>query len=257
MKNIFLIVLFSIVFVSCKTTQLASNAKASKGLKVEEIVKGHNENFKDFSTLSIRTDLKYEDVKNKHSISADIRIKKDEIIWINIKFLGYPLAKALITPEKVSYYEKINGTYFEGDYILLSNWLGTELDFQKAQNLLLGKALTQISKEEYVSEIVNNMYQLSEKKPNNIQKQYTFEAGRFLLKQEIIKQLSDNKNLEINYVSHTLVDDNVFPKEMSIKASQKNEVSIDIEYKKVEINPDVTFPFSIPDDYEQVEIKQQ
>lgn len=257
MSKYLVIAFLSVVLISCKSTQLTSNAKASKNTKVEEIVKGHNDNFKDFSTLSIRTDLKYQDVKNKQSISADIRIKKDEIIWINIKFLGFPVAKALITPEKVSYYEKVNGTYFEGDYILLSNWLGTELDFQKAQNLLLGKTLTTITKEEYVSEIVNNMYQLSEKKQNNIQKQYTFEAGRFLLKQEIIKQLSDNKNLEINYISHALVENNVYPKEMSIKASQKNEVSIDIEYKKVEINPEVTFPFSIPEDYEQVEIKQQ
>lgn len=257
MKKVFLFAFLSVLFVSCKTTQLTSNAKASKGVKVEEIVKGHKDNFKVFSTLSIRTDVKYQDIKNRQSISADIRIKKDEIIWINIKFLGFPVAKALITPTKVSYYEKVNGTYFEGDFILLSNWLGTDLDFEKVQNLLLGKALDEISKEVFVSQIVENMYQLSEKKPKDINKQYTFEAGKFLLKKELINQVSAEKSLEINYISHTLIDDHIFPKEMNIRASQKNEVSIDIEYKKVEINPEITFPFSIPDDYEQVEIKQQ
>jgi hypothetical protein len=257
MRKTFLFIILSVLFVSCKTTQLSSNAKASKGVKVEEIAKRHNDNFKDFSTLSIRTDVKYQDIKNRQSISADIRIKRDEIIWINIKFLGFPVAKALITPTKVSYYEKVNGTYFEGDFILLSNWLGTDLDFEKVQNLLLGKALGEISKEVFVSQIVENMYQLSEKKPKDIQKQYAFEPGRFLLKKELIKQLAQEKRLEINYVSHSVVDDFIFPKEMNIKASQKNEVSIDIEYKKVEINPELTFPFSIPDNYEQVEIKQQ
>ncbi|MFT5754697.1 MAG: hypothetical protein ACI9FW_000947 [Flavobacterium sp.] len=257
MRKIFLFILLSVLFVSCKTTQLASNVTALKGVKVEEIVKGHNDNFKDFSTLSIRTDVKYQDIKNRQSISADIRIKKDEIIWINIKFLGFPVAKALITPTKVSYYEKIKGTYFEGDFILLSNWLGTDLDFKKVQNLLLGKALDEISKEVFVSQIVENMYQLSEKKPKNIQKQYTFEAGQFLLKKEFIKQLAQEKSLEINYISHSIEEGTIFPKEMNIKASQKNEVSIDVEYTKVEINAELTFPFSIPNNYEQVEIKQQ
>jgi hypothetical protein len=31
----------------------------------------------------------------------------------------------------VSYYEKIKGTYFEGDFSALSQWLGTDLDYSK------------------------------------------------------------------------------------------------------------------------------
>jgi hypothetical protein len=50
------------------------------------------------------------------------------------------MAKASITPTSVSYYEKIKGTYFEGDFSALSQWLGTDLDFNKIQNMLLGEA---------------------------------------------------------------------------------------------------------------------
>jgi hypothetical protein len=48
------------------------------------------------------------------------------------------MAKASITPTSVSYYEKIKGTYFEGDFSALSQWLGTDLDYNKIQNMLLG-----------------------------------------------------------------------------------------------------------------------
>jgi hypothetical protein len=39
-------------------------------------------------------------------------------------------------------HEKINNSYFEGDFSSLSQWLGTDLDYSKIQNLLLGQAMT-------------------------------------------------------------------------------------------------------------------
>ena len=117
--------------IGCKSKQAVATAAASENTEVFKVIKGHYNNQQDFKTLSIRANAKYEDAKQSHSMNADIRIKKDEIIWINIKFLGIPMAKAMITPTKVSYYEKINNSYFEGDFSVLSNWLGTDLDFNK------------------------------------------------------------------------------------------------------------------------------
>ncbi len=254
-KKIITFLFISVLILSCKTAKISSNSTASKDVKLEQVVAGHNEVFKDFSRLNIKASAKYEDDKNKQSVGADIRIKKDEIIWINITYFSVPVARALITPNKVSYYEKINGTYFDGDFALISNWLGTDLDFQKVQNLLLGKALEDINKDKFVMEIVNNMYSLSEKKPKEIQKNYTFEAGTFLLKNELIYQKSENRTLAIKYDSYVPFENMIFPKEISIKATQKKQVSIDIEYNKFELNKEAPFTFSIPNGYEKVEIK--
>ena len=100
---------FLIVFlIGCKSKQSVATAAANDNIEVTKIINGHYKNEHDFSTLNIRANAKYEDEKQSHSMNADIRIKKDEIIWINIKVLGFPVAKALITPTKVSYKEKIN-----------------------------------------------------------------------------------------------------------------------------------------------------
>ena len=251
--SVFLILL--LVVTSCKTAQISSNTNASKDAKVEQIVKGHNDVFKDFERLNIKASIRYEDDKNSQNVSADIRIKKDEIIWINIKFFGISGAKVLITPSRVSYYEIINHTYFDGDFTLISNWLGTDLDFQKVQNLLIGKALEDINKDKFIVEIISNMYKLSEKKPTDIQKNYTFEAGTYLLKDELIYQKLQNRTLDIKYVSYVPYENSIFPKEISIKAVQDKQVSIDIEYNKFEVNQEAPFPFSIPEGYEKVEIK--
>ena len=45
------------------------------------------------------------------------------------------------TRDVFSYYEKISGEYFEGNFSSLSQFLGTDLDFNKIQNLVLGRAM--------------------------------------------------------------------------------------------------------------------
>ena len=78
------------------------------------------------------------------------------------------MAKALITPSKVSYYEKINNTYFEGDFSMLSNWLGTDLNFNKVQNLLIGEAFDDLREGKYTQTIVENLFRLEDQKDENI-----------------------------------------------------------------------------------------
>ena len=61
--------------------------------------------------------------------------------------MGFPIAKALITPTEIKFYEKISKTYFVGNYELISNWLGTSFDFDMIQNLFFGEALIDLTDE--------------------------------------------------------------------------------------------------------------
>lgn len=247
--------LFIIVFVfSCKSKQAIINGVANKELSSNKIIQEHNKNDKKFKTIAIRANAKYKDENQSHSLSADIRIKKDELIWINVKMLGFPVAKALITPENVSYYEKINHTYFEGNFSLLSNWLGTDLDFYKVQNLLLGQAIDDLTKAKYETIIEDNWYKLDEKTKNDTRKEFYFEASNFLLKKENISQVAQNRSVEIQYPSHQKQMDMYLPTEVLIKAIQQEEINITLFYKNITFNEDLSFSFSIPDGYELVTV---
>jgi hypothetical protein len=253
MKSI--ISVFLIVFlIGCKSKQAVATANANENTEVSKIIKGHYKNQHDFKTLNIRANAKYEDEKQSHSMNADIRIKKDEIIWINIKFLGIPMAKAMITPIKVSYYEKINNTYFEGDFSMLSNWLGTDLDFNKAQNLFLGKAIDDLTKDQWVSEVVEKMFKLSLPNDSDISKEFYFEGGNYLLEKGTITQASKNRNLEIRYPSYKEESGIFLPNGINIKAEQKDKLTIDIEYKNTTFNENLSYPYSVPSGYTAVEI---
>jgi hypothetical protein len=240
--------------VGCKSKQAVATAAANDNTEVSKVINGHYQNQHDFTTLNIRANSKYEDEKQSHSVTADIRIKKDEIIWINIKFIGIPMAKAMITPTKVSYYEKINNTYFDGDFSLLSNWLGTDLDFQKVQNLFLGKAIDDLTKDKWISEINEKLFKLSLPTNSDVTKEFYFEAANYLLKKETINQESKNRSLEIRYPSYKEEKAMFLPNEINIKAEQKGKVAIDIEYKHTTFNEKLSYPFSIPSSYTAIEI---
>ena len=161
MKKYITYTLVLLAFASCKTkktvAELAVAEQTVSNNKAKEIIQKHYQNVLTFQTASIRSSADYEDKKQSISINADIRIKKDEIIWINLKFFGIPMAKALITPTRVSYYEKANNTYFDGDYSILTKMLGTDLDFQKVQNLLIGEDLDDLSNGEFTISLAENL----------------------------------------------------------------------------------------------------
>ena len=102
MKKIIIVFIGLTLLVSCKAKKSVLESAANESLAAAKIIDGHYENKKEFSTLNIRANAKYKDDKQSHSVTADIRIKKNEIIWINVKLLGFPVAKALITPNSSS-----------------------------------------------------------------------------------------------------------------------------------------------------------
>ncbi len=247
--------MLTLFIFSCKSKQAITGGLASTDLTAIKIIQGHSQNQKDFKTLNIRATTKYKDQGQSYSVNTEIRIKKDEMIWIYVKMLGFPVAKALITPNKVSYYEKINNSYFEGDFSLISNWIGTDLDFNKVQNLFLGIAIDDLSKKEYTSKIENELYLLTEKTKTDTEKAFYFEAENFLLKKELVQQPSQNRNLEIQYPTHQQENGIFLPNTVLIKAIQKEQINIDLFYKSFSFNEDLNFSFSIPDGYESIQIE--
>jgi hypothetical protein len=253
MKKITAVTLLLITLASCKTKQaVVAEQAASEDRNAREIISGHYKVPKNFETLHINADARYRDPKQSHSVSADIRIEKDQKILVSIRFLGITMAKAMITPEKVSYYEKIGNRYFEGDYKLLSRWLGTDLDFNKVQNLLIGEALYDLTKGSYTSAIENGQYKLSGKE-RSLTKQFLFEGANYLLKKQLIAQGGQEpRSLDIAYPAHKEYPKAILPTEIKIEAEQKDRVAIDISYNNVTFDEKLSFPYDIPEGFEQI-----
>lgn len=251
-------VLFAVAMLaSCKSKQATVTEQAAEGSKqVKEIVTGHYKTPRNFQTLLIKADAGYKDKKQSHNVSAEIRIKKDEAILVSIRFFGLTMAKALITPKEVSYYEKINGTYFKGNYAVLSRWLGTELDYTKVQNMLLGEALDDLNKGTYKASLEDGKYKLSGKESGGTIKEFLFEGANYLLKKQHIAQGGQQpRSLDVQYPSHNEYSQAILPSAIKIEAEQKDTVTIDIKYSSVKFDEKLTFPYEVPEGFEQIFIE--
>ena len=239
--------------ISCKSKAVISEATATKAMSAEKVIDNHYDTKKDFKTAYIKADVGYKDDKQSLNVSADIRIKKNEQILLSIRFFGITMAKALITPKEVKYYEKSGNKYFEGDYTTLSKWLGTDLDFQKVQNMLIGQAFDDLNKGKYDSSIEDGLYKLNDKSNKNTEKAFFFEASQFLIKKQEISQKAKNRMLKVSYPNHKDYPEVILPTQLIIEALQDNKATkIDIEYKSATFNEDLSFPYSVPDGYDRI-----
>ncbi|AYN05883.1 DUF4292 domain-containing protein [Flavobacterium sp. 140616W15] len=256
----YLMILLLVFIVSCKSKSGAVQGNNNKEevnlISANKIIDGHYNNKLQFSTLYIKASAKYSDDKQSQNVTAEIKIKKDEQILVSIRFLGITMAKALITPNSVSYYEKIGSSYYEGDFSSLSKWLGTDLDFNKVQNLLLGAAIDDLKKGKYIETLIDRVYRLDEAKETDIKKSFFFEADTFLLEKEQISQTSKNIMMQIAYGDNKTFDQGTLPRSIAIEAIQpKGKTEINLNYNTITFNEELSFPYSVPNGYKKIIIK--
>lgn len=261
MKNWSYLLVF-VLLLSCKSKGVLVDSNTTikdstdeKTMSSKKIIQNHYNNKNEFSSLYIRSSAKYKDENQSQNVSAEIKIKKDEKILVSIRFLGITMAKALITPSQVKYYEKMNGTYFEGDYQSLSQWLGTDLDFIKIQNMLLGEPIDDMTKSNYTTVFIDKFYKLNNVE-NNTEKSFSFETEKYLLKKQQIVQAEKQRVFEVNYSNFQEYTTSFLPSNLFINAVQKKgKTEISIDYNSITLNEDLSFPYSVPDGYDRIFIK--
>lgn len=248
----------SMTLVSCKAKAkvVSGNSTDMNSMSAERIIKNHYANKNDFKTLYIKSNVKYSDDKQNQNLTAEIKIKKDEQILVSIRFLGITMAKALITPSSVSYYEKMGGTYFEGDFSKLSQWLGTDLDYNKVQNILIGQAMDDLTKGNYQDSLIDQVYRLENTSKNNTKKYFFFDKDNFLLNKQEIAQIAENRKIEVSYSDYKMYNESQIPSDIAINAEQdKGKTEINLGYSTITMNEELTFPYSVPSGYKRISIK--
>ena len=234
-----------------------AEGQASSSLSADKIISSYDNNKIDFSTLYIKASAHYEDEKQSQNVQAEIRIKKNEKILISVRVLGITMAKALITPSSVQYYDKIGNKYFEGDYSSLSKWIGTDLDYQKLQNMFLGKTIDDLHASKYDASIIEKLYKLQSNPDSNTNKAFYFESDNYLVKKQEINQSLKNRTLQIEYPDYKRYESMILPLSLAIDARQKeSKTNINIEYKNISFNEELTFPYNVPEGYERIFIEK-
>lgn len=254
MKYYTLALLCTILFTACKGTKGITGE--TKNLTAKNIVAAHLKAAPEFNTMAARVLVQYEDDKKQQSITISLRMEKDRVIWMKASILGITLAKAMITTDSVQYYETVGNTYFDGDFSLLSDWLGTEIDFQKAQSILLGQSIFNLENGKYTAEVLGDKYKLKpNEQPFNFIHSLLLFSDTFKIASETLSQPDNGRILNIRYDTYQVVEGSLYPSEIHVLASENDSATkINLTYRKIEPNVSIGFPFTIPEGYSEIQL---
>jgi len=242
---------FILLLISCKAKKVVSGGTVDESLSAKNIIKTHYQNQINFKTLSGRMKIGFFDGKSTKSVTVSLRMEKDKAIWISAP-LG--IVKAYVTPKRVTFYNKLQNEYFDGDFSYLSDMVGTELDFDKVQNLLLGQALFDLRDAKYNASISESDYVLKPKKPLVLFKtMYMIEPDNFKISTQQLSQPLKKRILDIEYKNYQKINERILPNEIVITAIEENDKNIiDIDYRSIEFNRTLNFPYKIPKGFKKI-----
>lgn len=263
-----LISLFGLLIISsCKSTR-STLKKPLKEYGFEYLYNKMLENQVDFDFLSAKFNVVYYQGKKKTDLRGQFRIKKDSLTWVSLSpALGIEAARILLGNDSVKFMNRLNKTYFSGEYGLIDSLLNTSLDYSILESMILGNELTQYDINKFKSSIDGGLYRITIQERRKIKKYLKtdeisskvlvqniwLDPDNFKIKMVELKELGDdNRKLEVSYLNYHEVDGIILPEEVLIKISASTAIEININFGKTVINEPLRFPFAIPRKYEEL-----
>lgn len=248
--------------------EIKSNVKQDEG--VDFIFSKMKANQLDFRTLSMKFQATVESEKDKSvSFNGNMRIIKDRAMWLSLSaILGVEAFRVIITPDSVKMINRLNKTYFRGDYQLINNLLKSPFDFDMLQALVTGNDFSYYENNIFKvgeDDLTYKISTLGRKKLKNyvankddmdkvLAQDIWIAPGTFKIVRQQIKELSkQNSKVTIDYSNFEALGNQLFPNLVTVVVETEQKMSISVKYEKVTLDEEVSIPFTIPESYRPME----
>lgn len=242
------IILISLLIlgVSCskKIVTPVTVAAPKPVLEVEEI---------DFEYLHGKARMILRDAKKEREVKANIRVRKDSVIWMTFSVIGVQGGKALINQDSITIVSNVDKEYFVFDYQELSRRYNFNINFNVIQSAMLGNLIQPRSDSDEI-EPETSFFQLKQTAGTINVANYINSASMKIEKVEM-KEGNTNNSLILNYSNFQPLSNKLFPYNGTINLFYKTlsgvlNTTIIFEYNKAEVgDKELKFPFNIPKRY--------
>lgn len=202
-----------------------------------------------------------------NSIKGRVRIRKDSLIWIQIKpdVAIIEAFRILISPDSVKLVDYINKKYFMDEFNSIKDFIKYDVSFSLIQNIFSGNptyifelnAFTSYKNklgDDIIASSDFNQYVSSRnsRQPAN----YLFQALWFNNRQHkrnIMYDPSNRVELDLQYQEFEMLDSVRFPKTTQLTIiGDSTKTRFSYTYTKTDTKSVFEFPFTIPDNYERI-----
>jgi hypothetical protein len=241
----FFFMMLCILASSCSkkvTTTLSTVPKTV--LNIEEI---------DFDYFQGKARMVLRDANKERDVKANIRMRKDSVIWMTFSVIGVQGGKALINKDSITIVSTVDKEYFVFPYSELSERFHFDIDFEVVQAAMLGNPIIpRTDSDDVVQE--SSMYLLKQDQSDVSVLNYVNAASMKIEKVEM-KEEGTMNSLVINYSNFQPVGEKIFPYNGTINLFYKTlsgllNTTIIFEYNRAEAgDKELRFPFNIPKRY--------
>jgi stage V sporulation protein SpoVS len=266
----YLVLIFSsiIFFTSCKTSKIITKAIAPKDSTQIVIAKNIEDSIKiadearsllaqshiDFNTFSATAKVEIETAKGRQpDLSVKIKMQKDSAIWISISatIFNAEVFRAIITKDSVKLLNKREKEVQLRSIDYLTELTNIPFDLNTLQNLLLGNAVFFDSSKAVVKKFTG--YMLIASLTQDFKNLTTFSTVKNSIEHIKIDDLDlmQNRTADFSFDNFEVVDGRKFAMERQIIASEKSKLVVQMQFKQVEFNKELSISFSIPKGYKR------
>jgi len=259
------LVAITMVATSCSSTKRVSAKKNLKKYGFEYLRIKMKENTLSFNDLSAKLSLTYKNEKSSTSLRGQMRIREDSILWISFSpAMGIEAARLILTQDSIKFINRLNKTYFTGEYQMLDTLISTTIDYVIVQSMILANELPYYKLDNFSVKADDNMYLLTMEKKRKVKRKIKkgksptnvivekvwLDPVNFRMRRLEMNEIgNDKKKLVVQYDDYRETDGKMFPYRIKISIFADNDIVIDVNYNKVHFGESLRFPFRIPSKY--------
>ncbi len=206
--------------------------------------------------LSARARITFKDPTQVRKFNADIRMRKDSVIWMRIKKLKVEAFRILITTDSIYVIDRLKKEYYVEDLKLVEEKFNFPGQFQALQTTILGNPYF-FEQQKLSASVANQQYQLTGDSGVRTKSDYFLNGQTYTLEEMAFFDVERNRKLNILLEAYTPVLEGAFQfahnRQFEVESEETGDVTIKMKFSKVELNVPKSIKFSISSRYKLVD----
>lgn len=266
-KIFFFVIMIVLSIASCTTSRKTAKAPI-KEEGSDFLLAQMKENQNHFETFKAKGLAEVTSNGKSNTLKINIRIRKDSAIWVSISAgMGLEAARVLLTHDSVMFLNRLENTFFAGNYDFINRMINAQVDFDIVQAILTGNDFKWYDYHELKASIQSDQYQLESAHRRKLKKYWResdtigqviyqslwLNTSSFKIERIKIKEIkNENRKIDAYYSHFKDVDDQIIPYQYDITISANEDIIIDATLLNVNLNKELSFPFNIPSKYTEI-----
>jgi hypothetical protein len=162
-----------------------------------------------------------------------------------------PLARVLITPKQLQFYEKINRRYAQIDFQQVKKQMGVPVDYEMIERIITAGPLDTRALKRAKLTFSQNNYILSSRKKGVLLK-WTYDAAFRLVSQEFS---NGETSVRVDYNGYRRIDNQWLPQQLRARFRGVDKTTVlKLQYKQTQLNANFQMPYEIPKGYSKIKL---